>query len=74
MTAATDCTTASTDDLMVGYIPWTSLLQYCLSRHDITQPSPRRSPDAQTVIPSRDGCLDMLLDLTARRGCDKLVK
>ncbi|GFN92337.1 tigger transposable element-derived protein 6-like protein [Plakobranchus ocellatus] len=71
---ATDCTTASTDDLTGGTFdidqPSTST---ALPDNDITLPSPRRSPDEQTVTHSRERCLNMLLDLTAKLGPDKLV-
>ncbi|GFN92562.1 Jerky protein [Plakobranchus ocellatus] len=71
---ATDCTIASTDDLPGGKFdidqPSTST---ALPDNDITLPSPRRSPDEQTVTHSREICLNMLLDLTAKLGPDKLV-
>ncbi|GFO24659.1 hypothetical protein PoB_005116400 [Plakobranchus ocellatus] len=75
-TAATDHTIASTDYLRGETFdidqPSTST---ALPDNDITMPSPRRSPDEQTVAPSRERCLNnnMLLDWMAKLGSDKLV-
>ncbi|GFO22012.1 hypothetical protein PoB_004851700 [Plakobranchus ocellatus] len=74
LTIASDVTTAPTDDLTDGTCdinqPSTST---AFQENDNPLTFPESFPVIQTLTPSPETCLDMLLDLTAKIGGDKLV-